>query len=99
MSVDFTKPFQFATCDTGRAFEFLQRVYPSRDVTRDACAKVLDLVAADIIRIQDPMMHGNSPQIVPGKNWNESNRAEVFAECQKMHDAIMASPKREGASK
>lgn len=82
--------FQFATCERHRALGFLQRVYPSRTIsdTPESAGPLLDFVEADIVRIQDPMMHGDRPQIVPGTKWVEDadTRAKVVAACKLFHD-------------
>ena len=59
----------FATCEPKRALEFIRTVYSERTVTEEQCKEVLDLVAQDIIRIQDPMMHGSAIQIEVGKKY------------------------------
>ena len=84
--------FMFATCCTKMAEEFIQRVYPNAKVNPEtpAMKAVLDLVGADIIRIQDPMMHGTAPQVVAGTHWDESRRDEIAAACKAMHDELMA---------
>ena len=64
---------QFATCSRHNALGFIKRVYPDRDITDtlDCAAPLLDFVEKDIVRIQDPMMHGSRIGIVPGKKWVE----------------------------
>ncbi len=71
----------FATCERNRALGYLQKVYPTRDIAdSDECAgPLLDLVEKDILRVQDPMMHGNRIAIIPGKNWSESTEARADA--------------------
>jgi len=80
--------FQFATCDRRRALEFLQKCYPGRDV-EDAgkTSELLDLVEADIIRVQDPAMHPNT-QISPSTNWDEDRRDEIVLICQGFHAEV-----------
>jgi hypothetical protein len=82
--------FQFATCERKRALEFIQRVY-DHDIsdTPESAGPLLDLVAQDLVRVQDPMMHGTSPQVVPGTKWVESAemREKVVAACKLFHDA------------
>jgi hypothetical protein len=75
--------FQFATCDRRFALEFLQSEYPNRVIedTADSIAPLLDLIAADLIRVQDPKYH-QPCQIVPGNKWDETRRDEVLALCK-----------------
>jgi hypothetical protein len=81
--------FEFATCDRNRALGFLRQVYPSSTIedSADSAGPMLDLVEADIIRIQDPMMHGPRIQVSAGKNWREDaeKRAEIAAVCAEFH--------------
>jgi hypothetical protein len=68
--------------------EYLQKVYPSYEVKDDAgnAKEILDFVEKDIVRVQDPMMYGNSPQIVPGTHWTEDMRGQVVAACQQLNN-------------
>lgn len=76
--------FMFATCDRNRALEFIQKVYPSKKITDTIdCAKpLLDFVEKDIVRVQDPLMHGNTIQIVPSNNWDEKYREQIVSACK-----------------
>lgn len=87
---------QFATAERHRALGYLKAVYPSSDVfdTPESAGPMLDLVDNDIIRIQDPMMYGNSPQVVPGTNWDESKRGEVADVCASVHKTILECLKK-----
>lgn len=77
----------FATCDRGMALGFLRKLYPSRDVadTPEDAGPLLDIVEADIVRVQDPDYH-RPCQIMPSKNWDASRHDEFVAICQKFHD-------------
>lgn len=79
--------FHFATCERARALGFIQKVYPSKTITDtpESAGPLLDFVAQDIVRVQDPMMHSMSPQVIPGKNWNESYRDAVIAAAMIFH--------------
>lgn len=79
--------FQFATCERVRALGFIQRVYSGDSITDtpDSAGPLLDFVEKDIVRIQDPMMHGDSPQVVPGNNWDEKYRDAVVVACEVFH--------------
>lgn len=70
----------FATCERHRALEFLQKQEPELNLTDspESAGPLLDLVQADLIRVQDPAYH-NPCQVVPGNNWDESRRSEVIA--------------------
>jgi hypothetical protein len=63
----------FATCERGRALLFLKKVYPSRDVkdAPESAGPLLDLIEQDILRLQDPDVHGNRIELLPGKNFRE----------------------------
>ena len=72
--------FNFATCDRKRALGFLRAVYPSiviEDTAEDA-GPMLDLVEADVIRIQDPLMHGPSIQVTQGAKWDTMAEASIM---------------------
>ncbi len=78
--------FSFATCERRRALGFIQAVYPSKTITDtpESAGPLLDFVEKDIVRIQDPMMHGNRIQVLPGTNWTEdaAKRQEIIDACQ-----------------
>ena len=76
---------EFATCERKRALEFIQKVYPSKEITdTEECAKpLLDLVEKDIVRIQDPMMYGNQIAVSPNaKNWDDKYKKDVIDACK-----------------
>jgi len=78
--------FEFATCVRDTALGFIQTVYPSKTITDtdDSAGPLLDFVEKDIVRIQDPMMHGNAISVSPGTNWVEDadKRAEIVKACK-----------------
>lgn len=76
--------FEFATCDRNRALAFIQNVYPSKVITDtpECAGPLLDYVEKDIVRIQDPMMHGNSIAVSPSKNWSDEYREPIVAACK-----------------
>lgn len=76
--------FHFATCERRRALQFLQDVYPSKDIsdTPESAGPLLDFVQKDIVRVQDPMMHGSTIAIIPATNWDEKYRDAVVAACK-----------------
>lgn len=76
---------EFATCERKTALGFIQKVYPSKEITDtpECAGPLLDLVERDIVRIQDPMMYGNKIAVSPNaQNWDEKYRDEVIAACQ-----------------
>lgn len=80
--------FSFATCERGRALEFLKQIY-SRPITDtpDSAGPLLDFVERDVVRVQDPMMHGRTPQVIPGTHWDEQYREAVISACLLFHNA------------
>ncbi len=80
----------FATCDRKRALEFIKQVYPTKEIsdTPESAGNLLDFVEKDIVRIQDPMMHGKRIEVIPGNNWTEDNemREKIIAACKIFHD-------------
>jgi len=82
--------FSFATCNRAHALEFIRKVYPDEDITdtEESAGPLLDFVEKDIVRIQDPMMHGKKIEVLPGTNWEESCeiREKVIAACKLFHE-------------
>jgi hypothetical protein len=76
----------FATCERNRALSYIQKVYPSKEITdtTESAGPLLDMVEEDLVRIQDPMMYGNQIQVIPGKKWTESDelRDKVITACK-----------------
>ena len=70
----------FATCVRGTALEFVRKVLPSMDIedTPESAGPFLDFVERDIVRVQDPMMYGNTIAITPSKNWDELHREPLM---------------------
>lgn len=83
--------FQFATCDRNFALLFLQSEYPTKLVDATTVGPLLDLIGADLIRVQDPKYH-QPCQIVPGKKWDDSRRIEVVSLCQSVLGALPDKP-------
>ena len=71
----------FATCVRSVALGYLQKVYPSYEITDtpECAGPLLDFVEQDIVRIQDPLMHGNRIAVIPGGKFDEGLRAEIAA--------------------
>jgi hypothetical protein len=82
--------FSFATCDRRRALGFLRAVYPSTEVcdTPDDAGPLLDLIARDIVRVQDPAMHrlNGCIQLLRGHNWNDDEAGRVMSTARAFHD-------------
>jgi hypothetical protein len=75
--------FAFATCERGRALEFLKKLYPS-SVVEDSDSSVkdlLDIIEADEIRVCDPDFHGG--QIIQSGNWNDTTHERASAALKK----------------
>ena len=86
--------FSFATCERRRALGFLRAIYSKHEVNDTGrVAALLDLVEADIMRIQDPMMH-KPAQVIAGSAWDEGRRCECVAICAAAHEEILAQPER-----
>lgn len=90
--------FMFATCDRRMALDFLKKQYPLRIVedTPDSAGPILDLVAADLIRVQDPDFH-QPCQIVAGKAYDEDLASEILQACQAFHDRVVNTDAAQGA--
>ncbi len=81
--------FSFATCNRKSALGFIQKVYPSKKITdtKDSAGSLLDFVEKDIVRIQDPLMHGDNIEVIPGNKWVEDKvtREAVILACEVFH--------------
>jgi hypothetical protein len=75
----------FATCCRQTAVGYLKRVYPTHGdkVVESALPvkELLDLVSADIVRVQDPKMYGENIGIMPGNNYTKRCSSEVREIC------------------
>jgi len=49
----------------------------------ESAGPLLDLVEADVVRIQDPRMYGERIGVIPGHNWKEDDRAAVVEACKR----------------
>lgn len=78
-------PFMFATSMRDMALGFIRYENPGKEIedTPESAGPLLDLVQADVIRIQDPKFH-QPCQVVPGMKWDESLRDEVIAICLRL---------------
>ena len=74
--------FAFATCNRRSALQFIQKVYSDKNITDtpDSAGPLLDLVAQDICRVQDPMMHGDTIMVIAGHNCD--NKPETIEAIQ-----------------
>lgn len=82
--------FSFATCVRSSALRFIQQVYSPQTITDtpDSAGPLLDFVEKDIVRVQDPMMHGNRIEVLPGTNYVEDTetRAAIIKACRQFHN-------------
>jgi hypothetical protein len=90
---------QFATCGRREALAFLQKACPTDNITDTAeCASpVLDLVEKDILRVQDPMMHGSRIAIIAGKKYGNEHDESVASAVKVLTDHL-ASVKKQAAA-
>jgi hypothetical protein len=86
--------FQFATCERGRALEFLKILYPNGSVSEESAKDVLDLVEADIVRIPDPAMHGSQVGIFLSAGYERSGKTqqEIVDVLRKFHEIHAKAP-------
>ena len=70
----------FATCEPTRAFQFLKTKWSG--ITEEEASVLLDWIRRDVIRITDPGFH--TLEVVPGRNWDESLREQILAECRRL---------------
>lgn len=87
--------FQFASCDRQRVLGFLRKLYPNFPVsdTPDCAGPVLDYVAADVIRILDPDMHGFcTNNVVASANWDHADQSTVIASLKAFHELATKEP-------
>lgn len=68
---------EFATCEKNTAFEYIKKVLPSKEIKEEMISKLLLLVEKDILRVQDPLMYGNTIGVVQGRNFKQENMSEV----------------------
>jgi hypothetical protein len=76
----------FATCERKTAFGYLQSVYKSKEVTEQMCSKLLNLVSKDIVRVQDPYMHGNRIAVIAGTNYKPENKKDIEEAVAQLHE-------------
>lgn len=85
--------FVFATCERGRALGFLRDLYPGCRVEDEGAVKeLLDLVEADVCRVQDPSMH-KPAAIVLGRSGTPEDVDRIHAAALAAHTAMLAEPK------
>lgn len=87
-----TNYFSFASCDEHRVYCFLRLLYPHNQdkITKEnvIVEEFLNLIKKDIIRLQDPAMHGNRCVVLPGSNWEKKCITEdkMVEICSNLHD-------------
>lgn len=83
--------FYFGTCNRRKALEFLRSIYEDESIADEGPTKdLLDLVEADIVRVQDPMMHSPAA-IMPSTNFVEPMRDSLTATCKAFHEHVLKS--------
>lgn len=87
---------QFATCGRREALGFLQRACPAGQIadTAECASPILDLVEKDILRVQDPMMHGSRIAIIAGKKYGDEHDASVKSAVKVLTDHIASVKKQ-----
>jgi len=77
--------FAFATCDRRRALQFLQKLYPSKQITDtpESAGPLLDFVEADVVRITDPDFHRG--EVIQSKNWDDLKSGAVMDACMRLN--------------
>ncbi len=86
----------FATCDRKTAMQFLERGYPTRNINfnNESISAMLDLIENDVMRVQDPQMHG-SPNLISGQKYSSMSRDAILAICRPAIEALNNSPKKQ----
>lgn len=90
----------FATCNRREALSFLQKACPLDEIADSAAcaAPVLDLVEKDILRVQDPMMHGSRIAIIAGKEHGAQHDESVQAAVKVLTDHLAKAKKQREAA-
>lgn len=86
---------RFSTSDRTRALGFMRLAchQPELQDTPESMGPLLDLVAQDIVRIDDPEHHSPAT-VIPGNNWHEKYRALVVEACKKMKGGVPESGRK-----
>lgn len=77
---------EFATCNSNTAFGYLQKVHPSKEITKEMVSKLLGLVEKDIVRVQDPLMYGNRIAVVSGQKYKSEDKPLVEEAIEQMKE-------------
>lgn len=85
--------FYFATCERNRALAFMQAVEPGAGLTDtpESAGLVLDLVERDVLRVQDPLMHGKQIAVIAGTNYTDAHDAEIQPAVKVLLSAVSAA--------
>lgn len=85
--------FSFATCERNRALAFMQAVEPGAGLTDtpESAGPVLDLVERDVLRVQDPLMHGKQIAVIAGMKYTDAHDAEIQPAVKVLLGAITAA--------
>jgi hypothetical protein len=67
--------FRFATCNTKSALDFLSKSH-GQEILAEQVPTLIKLIGQDVLRVTDPMMHGNA-NIVNSSNYGKHDPAEL----------------------
>lgn len=80
---------QFATCEVGRAINFINNAYkPSAELKPEDVPLLCDLLRRDIVRVQDPTFHGLAAIVLGTQGNMERDRAEIDAAVEQLKTTL-----------
>ena len=80
---------QFATCEVGRAINFINNAYkPSAELNPEDVPLLCDLLRRDIVRVQDPTFHRLAAIVLGPQGNMERDRAEIDAAVEQLKTAL-----------
>jgi hypothetical protein len=79
--------FYFATCDPRMAMDFMTKLYPYKEVTKESISELLGLVEKDILRVQDPDFH-KPAQVIAGNKYKPEHKAEVDSAIKQLRENL-----------
>ncbi|KQP02491.1 hypothetical protein [Pseudorhodoferax sp. Leaf265] len=85
--------FTFATCERNKALAFMQTAEPGAGLTDtpESAGPVLDLVERDVLRVQDPLMHGKQIAVIAGTKYTDDHDAEIQPAVKVLLSAVRAA--------
>lgn len=83
----------FATCERNKALAYMQTAEPGAGLTDtpESAGPVLDLVERDVLRVQDPLMHGKQIAVIAGTKYTDAHDAEIQPAVKVLMSAIAAA--------